>query len=200
MHKYVNDSISPREYIEKMMGIVLQIHIAEQINNNSAIVTLPAGYTVVREGEKAYSSYFILQGVVRGYYIDEQGNDITKCFSSEGDFFSSEGLRTDKESSFTIECLENCKCIKFSYEFIRQIVMHNDDLREIINERYYQEVEKLEVRAKSLILMSAEERYNDFCTQYPILQNRIALKYIASYIGVRAASLSRIRKNIRNSY
>lgn len=189
--------VRPSQYIEKVMGIVLSSDIAEKINHTASIVTFPAGHTVIREGEKAYSSYLILKGIVRGYYIDNQGNDITKCFSSEGEFFSSEGLRTGGVSSFTIECLENCKSIKLPYELIHQTIMQDDNLKKLINHYYYKEVEKLEKRAKNLVLMSAEERYNDFCKQYPLLQNRIALRYIASYIGVRAASLSRIRKNLK---
>jgi len=189
--------IRPSQYIEKVMGIVLSGDIAEQINRTASIVNFSAGHTAIREGEKAYSSYLILKGIVRGYYIDNQGNDITKCFSSEGEFFSSEGLRTGGVSSFTIECLENCKCIKLPYELIHQTIMQDDNLKKMINQYYYKEVGKLEKRAKNLVLMSAEERYNDFCKQYTHLQNRIALRYIASYIGVRAASLSRIRKNLK---
>jgi len=195
----MSETIGASKYIEKILGVTLSNHIAEQINSDASIVTFPTGYTAVREGEKSYSSYLILQGVVRGYYIDKQGNDITKCFSSEGEFFSSEGLRTGEEASFTIECLENCSCIKLSYELIYQSIIEDDRLKKLINQLYYNEVGKLENRAKNLMLMSAEERYNDFCEQYPHLQNRIALKFIASYIGVRAASLSRIRKNLKKS-
>lgn len=55
------------------------------------------------EGFKSVNIYFIIRGIVRGYYIDEAGNDITKCFSSENEFFSFEGLRAESASSFTIE-------------------------------------------------------------------------------------------------
>lgn len=195
MHDGMDEMVKPSQYIEKVMGSALSNDIVEPINRIASILTFPAGYTVIQEGEKAYNIYLILEGIVRGYYIDSQGNDITKCFSSECEFFSSEGLRTGRASSFTIECLENCKCIKLPYELIHQIIMKNDNLKNLINQFYYREVEKLEKRAKNLVLMSAEERYNDFCKQYPYLQNRIALRYVASYIGVRAASLSRIRKN-----
>ena len=70
-------------------------------------------------------------------------------------------------------------------------------LKEFIEQLYRNEVDKLEGRVRNFMLMSAEERYNDFCEYYPFLQNRIALKYISSYIGVRAPSLSRIRKNLQ---
>lgn len=189
--------IRASDYLEKELCTALNSDIAGQIDNNTSIVTFPTGHVVLREGEKSSSAYLILQGLVRGYYIDKHGNDITKCFSSDGEFFSSEGLRTDGESSFTIECLESCKCIRFPYELIHQLVWQDDNLKKLINRYYSNEVGKLEERAKNLVLMSAEERYKYFNEQYPNLQSRVALKYIASYIGVRAASLSRIRKELK---
>jgi len=189
----------PSDFLEKELNISIDNDIAGQINNNAVIVNFAPGEIVLREGEKSSYAFLILHGVVRGYYIDKQGNDITKCFSSEGEFFSSEGLRTGGESSFTIECLENCKCIKLPYELIHRAMEKQDNLKSIVNQYYYIEVSKLEARARTLLILNAEERYIFFCEQYPHLQNRIALKYIASYIGIRAASLSRIRKNLKKN-
>ena len=47
-------------------------------------------------------------------------------------------------------------------------------------------------------MKNAEERYSLFCKEYPDLHKRVELKYIASYIGIRIPSLSRIRKKIKN--
>ena len=195
----MDDNLRASDFIEKLFGFALDERVIELINSHSFLVTFPAGYTVIREGEKAHCCYLILKGVVRGYYIDKQGNDITKCFCSENEFFSSEGLRTEGGYSCTIECLEDCKCIKFPYKLIHYLSLEDKRLKAFIDQLYYNEVDKLENRVKKFMLMSAEERYNDFCEYYPFLQHRIALKYIASYIGVRAASLSRIRKNLQET-
>ncbi|MFA9466212.1 MAG: Crp/Fnr family transcriptional regulator [Velocimicrobium sp.] len=171
--------------------------IARMIDSQASIVTFQAKDIILHEGEKSLNLYYILDGIVRGYYIDNQGNDITKCFSCENGFFSSEGLRTGGLSSFTIECLEVCQCIRIPYYLIYEIIQKDENLKEILNTLYIIEVEKLEKRAKNLMLMNAEERYIDFSNQYPELFRRIDLQYIASYIGIRAASLSRIRKGIK---
>jgi hypothetical protein len=49
-------------------------------------------------------------------------------------------------------------------------------------------------RAESFQTLSASERYQKFCKEYPQLLQRINLSYIASFIGVDNATLSRIRK------
>lgn len=186
-------------YLEKGLGIKINENIADLINDKVSFVEFQSKHIVLLEGMKSTSLYYIIRGIVRGYYIDEHGNDITKCFSSENEFFSSEGLRTSKASSFTIECLENCLCIKFPYSLVNKIIKEDEKLNSFFIKYYLKEVEKLENRAKNLVLMSAEERYIDFCTQYPHLFDRVELKYIASYIGIRAASLSRIRKEFKNT-
>ncbi len=187
------------KYLEEGLGINIAENIADVINAGASLVKLPCKHIVLLEGVKSTNIYFIVRGIVRGYYIDEQGNDITKCFSSENEFLSSEGLRTASVSSFTIECLEDCQCIQLPYSLIHKVLKEDEDLKNVFITYNLQEVEKLENRAKNSALMNAEERYIDFCKQYPYLHDRVELKHIASFIGIRAASLSRIRKNLRNT-
>jgi CRP-like cAMP-binding protein len=186
------------KYLEEGLGIKIDENIADMINDEVAFVEFPDKHIALLEGMKSTNLYFIICGIVRGYYIDEQGNDITKCFSSENEFFSSEGLRTASVSSFTIECLEDCQCIQLPYGSVYKIMKEDENLKNLFVKYYLKEVEKLENRVKSSALMNAEERYIDFCKQYPHLHDRVELKYIASYIGIRAASLSRIRKGMKN--
>ncbi|MGL5434271.1 MAG: Crp/Fnr family transcriptional regulator [Lachnospiraceae bacterium] len=79
----------------------------------------------MHEGDRSASLYIIILGIVRGYYIDAQGNDITKCFSMEDGILSSEGLRTEAPSTFTIECLEDCECVEVPYQIIYQLTEMN---------------------------------------------------------------------------
>ncbi|MCB2308448.1 Crp/Fnr family transcriptional regulator [Clostridium estertheticum] len=186
-------------YLEQGLGIKIDENIADMINEEVPFVEFPGKHIALLEGMESTNLYFIISGIVRGYYIDEHGNDITKCFSSENEFFSSEGLRTASVSSFTIECLEDCQCIRLSYGLLYRVMKKNENLKNAFIKCYLQEIKKLENKAKNLALMNAEERYIDFCKQYPHLHERVELKHIASYIGIRAASLSRIRKGMKNT-
>lgn len=190
--------INASKYLEEGLGIKINENIANMINDEVSFVEFKGKHIALLQGMKSTKLYFIIRGIVRGYYIDEQGNDVTKCFSSENEFFSSEGLRTGNVSSFTIECLEDCKCIQIPYEMVYKIRKEDENFNNLFVKYYLQEVEKLENKVKSSALMNAEQRYIDFCKQYSNLHDRVELKYIASYIGIRAASLSRIRKGIKN--
>ncbi len=186
--------MKPSECISSKMQMELNPDMCTLMDEKSSYVTYQKGNIVLMEGDRSDNLYFIITGIVRGYYIDDKGNDITKCFSRENEFFSSEGLRTEGPSTFTIECLEACKCIRMPYTVVNKIIESDAVFREYFNRFYFREIGKLEQRAKNLIILTAEERYIDFCRQFPDLYNRVELKYIASYIGIRAASLSRIRK------
>lgn len=79
--------MKPSEYLEKLFNLKLDSMIFKLINDEASFVTFPSNYVVINEGEKSIHLYVVLRGLVRGYYIDALGNDISKCFSAEGEFF-----------------------------------------------------------------------------------------------------------------
>jgi CRP-like cAMP-binding protein len=184
------------DYLERKLQTTLTHHVEGMINREAQIVSFPSGHTVLWEGDTALYLYYIIKGAVRGYYIDRKGNGMTKCFCTENDFFSTEGFRTSAPATFTIECLEGCQCLRLPYKSLMYIVVSDKRVSDSISCLFQAEVSKQEDRNKKLMLLNAEERYLVFCNDYPHLHKRIALKYIASYIGVHAASLSRIRKKV----
>lgn len=181
--------------MERCLGVKLNPRSKEWLNAQAGLVEFPKGHHPVRQGEQMEAFYFLIRGLVRGYYVDEDGREITKCFSQENQFFSSECFRTGTNASFSVECLESCRCIRIPYSSVRSL----DELGRTMNRLYQDELARLDNRVKNLLSMSARERYLEFCREYPGLQERVPLKYIASYIGIQAGSISRIRKEIKNS-
>ena len=84
------------------------------------------------------------------------------------------------------------------YDVIDEIIMLDEKVKELFIFHYFQEIQRIENKNRNFTLANAEERYFLFCKQYPELYNRVELNYIASYIGIRAGSLSRIRKKLKN--
>lgn len=184
------------KFLINLFKFNLSDSLKEQINSKAFSVGFSKGETILHEGEQGTCLYLVVQGIVRGYYIDADGNDVTKCFSAENEFFSTEGFRTNGPSSFTIECLEDCQCFALPYALLKQLMAENKQVNDTVRELFQQEVEKQERKNRNLILLSAEERYLDFCQTFPELVERIPLRCIASYIGIRFGSLSRIRNKM----
>lgn len=184
----------PCEYLKDYLKMNMSNRMENLINEQLSMVTFPKGNHPINMGDDVRFFYMIIEGLVRGYYINENGIEVTKCFSYEKCFFGSECYRTNRQSTFYVECMEQCKCIKIPYAFVREIITQDSKLKEYIQVKYFEEVEKLENRAKNLLLLSAEERYLAFKKEYALIHHRIPLKYIASYMGIKPGSLSRIRK------
>lgn len=157
--------------------------------------SFPARTIVLREGESSDAIYYILKGIVRGYYISEEGEEVTKCFSLEEGFFASEGFRGATSSSFYIETLEECECLRISYDFLHRSMLHDEELARALQKILFDEIQRLEVRSKHMMLLDAKERYLVLQKEEPELVKRVQKQYIASYIGIKPGSLSRIMKS-----
>lgn len=186
----------PYEYLNNCIKIDISHQIETIINSQLSIIMFHKGDHPIKMGDEVRCFYMIIEGLVRGYYINEEGIEATKCFSFENGFFGSECYRTKKLSTYYIECLEECTCLKIPYSFVYDIIAKEPKLAEYIQTKYLDEVEKLENRAKNILLLSAKERYLSFVKDYSLIHQRIPLKVIASYIGIKAGSLSRIRKTV----
>jgi CRP-like cAMP-binding protein len=140
---------------------------------------------------------FNLNGVFRLFYVDEDGNDLTKGFCTSGKFvISYSALVQQRPSFFHIEALVDTDILQFSYSQWMQMVA--EDIR------WYPFLFKLletvyimkEMREKSFLLDSATDRYLAFQRDYPNLENEIKLHHVASFIGITPEALSRIRKKV----
>jgi CRP-like cAMP-binding protein len=140
----------------------------------------------------------IIKGIVRGCYFDENGEDVTKSFAKENEFIATKGLLSDQPSLFQVECLEDMECILIPYKVIHKVMEENNDIFVAFNQYVLKAMEELELRTRNLLMKSAKDRYIIFSKQYPDLEHRINLNYIASYIGIKSGSLSRIRKQINS--
>lgn len=186
-----------REILKEKFQVSINKETAELIEAKAEIVNFKSKDTILVEGGRADKLYLMLKGIVRGYYIDDDGNDITKCFTAENQFFCTECFLTGKEATFSIEAIEECTAVKFQYSLVSKIISMDKELDNLFKSLLLGEIQALEKQKKSTAVMNAEEKYKNFCAMYPDISKRIDLKCIASYIGIRPASLSRIRKNMK---
>ena len=151
--------ISPSEYIKKCLKIDFDNSVENIIDTGASIIIFEKGTMPIEMGEMINCFYFIIYGLVRGYYIDDDGNEVTKCFVYENGFFGSECYRTKDTSTFFVDCLEECKCIKLPYFLIQKIMSIDQRVNQLIHSMYLNEIGKLEDRTRKLLLLTAEERY-----------------------------------------
>ncbi len=150
---------------------------------------------VLQEGKICRNLYFVESGLLR-FYINKDGNDITKFFTQAPYLFTSQAsFNAQKPSSENIQAIEKCVVWQISHKdsnTLYKLKSWSDFGRKITQEVQFFTEEILE----ELQTETAELRYEKMLQNSPSLLQRIPLKYLASYLGIAPQSLSRIRKKI----
>ena len=148
------------------------------------------------EGETCKHVGFITKGIVR-YYINDEGEEKTYGFSKENDFVSNyESFVPQTPSQQIIQALEDSVLLVISRNDLQQFYAHikeGERFGRLVIEQVF--IQTLKER-NSFYTDSPEFRYEKFIQQHPYLQPRLSQYYIASYVGVKPQSLSRIRKRL----
>jgi CRP-like cAMP-binding protein len=150
---------------------------------------------LLAEGKVCRHLYFIESGLLR-FYINKDGNDITKFFTEAPYCFTSQVSFTgEKPATENIQAIEKSviwqTTLKQANELL-ELKSWNTFVRKLIQEvQSYTEEILQEIQTET-----AEHRYEKMLQSNPILLQRLPLKYLASYFGIAPQSLSRIRKKI----
>lgn len=148
------------------------------------------GDTILNMGENTKVVCLILQGMVRGVYIDKEGEEITKCFSKEGEWCCFYNMLKDSPSEYWIEALEDCQVAEIAVEQLRNVLNASQQLRTLYEKIYNNAFVLSDEKGVLFQRMQAKERYLYFVYKYPDIAERVKQEYIASYIGITPSSYS----------
>lgn len=154
--------------------------------------------TIIRPAYKAeHNLYYILSGATASLaYKDNKLACIDLCFKDEffGDYSS---LISNNHSPLELRSLTRCQYL--SFPFTRLLETYAQLPSQIAETIGRQSAEYLYILKQQELIelktLSATERYTNLLEKQPEIFQQIPLKYIASYLGVTAESLSRIRKS-----
>ena len=148
-------------------------------------------------GETCKYLNFINKGSAFMYYINEKGEKVVIQFGIESywmtDLYS---FLTGRPGLYTIETLEDCELLLFNkshYETALDTIPFVDRYFRILTQNAYVAMQYRITKTNS---ESAEQRYQEFVQLFPQFVQRIPQYLIASYLGIKPQSLSRIRKNL----
>jgi CRP-like cAMP-binding protein len=156
-------------------------------------ISISSGTLLIQEDQICDSIYFVEQGLLRTFLnIDEK--QVNTEFFFNGEFaaaFTSFSLQ--KITSLNIEALEDTRLLVISRELLEEI--YNIDPRWLAFGKFLFEREFIKKcqRESSFLKDNAKQRYLKLIAHYPMIEERISLKHIASYLGIQPETLSRIR-------
>jgi CRP/FNR family transcriptional regulator, anaerobic regulatory protein len=138
--------------------------------------------------------YFVVEGVARTFFFHGE-REVSVEFFFPGDFTSSYvSFLKQLPSELTIEAFTPMQVLRIHRDELYHVFTVHPKLEQL-NRLILEELfEKSSERVKSLISLSATERYLELLNAHPVYVRNIPLKYLASYLNVTPESLSRIRK------
>ena len=140
---------------------------------------------------------FVAKGLVRSFYIDNNGDEITVDFYAEGDYATHySAFITRTPGSYTIQCLEPTSMVCLSYEHMQWIYQQSADFEKYGRLVAEEILKRQQARIEGFIFQTAEERYLDFIEHHLSLFNRISISHLCSFLGMERQSLTRIRKKL----
>jgi len=173
-----------------------QQHI-ELIESKTELKIIKKGRCFLEAGRVARQLGFLTEGVLRVYLCNKNGEDITRAFITEGHFVLNVFSFNNKiPSEVNFEAVSDCTLLVLSEKDIIELASAIPDWNNIFSKVVAEGLtNKLKI-SNNMLNQDAKTRYLEFLNTYPGLANRVPLSALASYLGIKQSSLSRIRKNI----
>lgn len=175
----------------------LDTEILERIVKLSTFRIIGKGTLIQHIGEKTNTAALVLDGITRCYYIDSNGNDITRGFSITGTLCMDEGMFGYGESLTEWETLTDTTLMLFNVSEIKLLINENDALKSAYIQLLENALKYKIYRENGFLVESAPERYLHFRKMFPEICQRVKQQYIATYLGIAPESLSRIKRTLR---
>lgn len=168
-------------------------HLLHQLDKVMNVIHLKKKDYLIRAGSVCSFIGFIETGVLRSFILKD-GDEFNLDFYLTGSFVSSyTSFLTQLPAKTSIQALSNATVYSVSYEGFNNLLKSSAEwykLGKYISDTLF--IKKCR-REKTLLINSAEERYNILLRTYPRIEQLVAQYHIASYLGIKPESLSRIK-------
>lgn len=148
-------------------------------------------------GEIANSTYFVNSGILRSFTINDNIIEHVLHFACEGwwigDMYS---YISQKPGNLFIEVLEDAEVAIITKENQQELYLQIPKLERFFRILAENSLVSHQERLMDNLSLTAEERFEKFCTKYPTLIQKVSQKNIASYIGVTPEFFSKMKSRL----
>ncbi len=152
---------------------------------------------LLHSGEVCKYSYFVNSGILRSFNINDNIVEHVLNFACAGywigDMYS---LITQKPGNLFIEVLEHAEVVLLSKKNQETLYTEIPKLERFFRILTENSLVVNQERLMDNLSLSAEERFEKFCSKYPTLIQKVPQKQIASYIGVTPEFFSKMKSKM----
>lgn len=189
--------ITQREIQQVFSTLDLSEEVFAYLASKFERIELKKGEHLLRAGNRVEHNYYLFDGCVRAYFIDDAGKEHTFQFALSDWWTSDYNAMLKKEPA-----MMNIEALKDTVLF----ALHMDDLEETCDkfpdvQRFHRRklqgaFAAFQRRIMENLSKTAKERYLNFIQAYPDIEREVKNYHIASYLGITSESLSRIRREL----
>lgn len=148
---------------------------------------------LTKAGDRCPNIYFVNEGVFRTF-LEVEDREMNTEFFFENSFAGAfTSFLLDTPTSLNIQALEPAMVTVIPKTLLEEYYKTNPCWYALGKHIFEQEFIKKCRRESEFLQLSARERYLNLIDQYPQIEDRIPGYHIASFLGIQAESLSRIR-------
>ncbi|WP_288983083.1 Crp/Fnr family transcriptional regulator [uncultured Flavobacterium sp.] len=158
---------------------------------------LKAKTILLSAGEVTTCTYFVNSGILRSFNINDNIIEHVLHFACEGwwigDMYS---YISEKPGNLFIEVLEDAEVVIITKENQQQLYQEIPKLERFFRILAENSLVSHQERLMDNLSLTAEERFEKFCSKYPSLIQKVSQKHIASYIGVTPEFFSKMKARL----
>ena len=189
---------SKLESIKKVISNYIEISDEEWYAYSSRLCVkeIQKKEILLNQGDICSDVFFVVDGLLRVFFVDQEGEEKTFHFSFENTFSADyESFLKKIPSNYSIQALEDTTIVLFSYEMLHdgyKTLRNGERLGRLLTEEYFFIFND---KIKTIYTQSPIERYNNLTKKFPNILQRIPQHYLASYLNITSVHLSRLKNS-----
>jgi CRP-like cAMP-binding protein len=189
--------------LDQLHQIVNSIHPLTDLewDNFSAVwkpYSVKRKMTLTGAGEIENYLYFVVEGVQRVYYLDEQGREATLVFSYPPSFAGVvDSFILQQKSRYYFETLTPCVFLRACFSDLHVLMQRHQAIETMIRLGITQALSGVLERLVELQCYSSAEKFKKLLSRSPHILQLLPHKYLANYIGVDPTNFSKFINGIK---
>lgn len=187
---------------QKLIDFIRSKHPLEEKDEDLIVqyfepVLFPKNRIIEEEGKVPEYLYYIISGYMRLFHYNEGGDEVTTHINCPPGFFTSYfNFVNVIKSKENVECITECELLRITKANLDDLTSKSDVMKDFSIGVFQQSIIYNENRSTELATLSAEQRYRRLIENYPGILHNVPITYIASFLGMKPESLSRIRRKL----
>lgn len=158
---------------------------------------VPKGAYLLEPGQVCEWVFFARSGLLRLYYVDAAGHEVNCRFTAAPGFLTDfQSFLSQQPSRYYWQALEASEVLAFQHADVQRLYRESagwERFGRLMAEHVYQQVNE---RIELLQFLTPTQRYEHVRATHPALLARVSQFQLASYLGIKPESLSRIRRRL----